>query len=166
MGDEIKTLLRGIEGDYNKIFLAKKKRFLRDTNAFQKLGQTRKKQKEQRQKIFHKYSKQFQTVFQALDMDVKKTKEEEEKLAVLLHEHQKLFYQARVAHTRRLKKFVHLYCSFLKGVKDLDKAHEHFLTNENSELRQEMANLENRILEEDKEHDLAFIRTSLQSLLY
>lgn len=91
VGDEIKTLLRGIEGDYNKIFLAKKKRFLRDTNAFQKLGQTRKKQKEQRQKIFHKYSKQFQTVFQALDMDVKKTKEEEEKLAVLLHDTKSFF---------------------------------------------------------------------------
>ncbi|KAM5195892.1 synaptonemal complex protein 3-like [Hipposideros larvatus] len=102
----------------------------------QKLGHTIKKQKLQRQKLFDKYSQEFQTLFQGWSVDIQNTKGKEEKLANLFLKQRKIVHCARIIQIQRLRKVENVFKDFLKSMKDLDKADEHLLINANSELRQ------------------------------
>ncbi|KAF6390904.1 hypothetical protein mRhiFer1_016443 [Rhinolophus ferrumequinum] len=170
VGNEFQNMLQGIKDDIKKIFHVRKMRFLENSTASiktfnQKVEEVGKTQQEQRQKLFRHYFQDFTTFFQQWAMDMKKTKEEEEKLANLFHEHRKLFHQARAVQLLTQKKITDLFKEFLKSVEDLEKVHERFFTDENSEFGQEMAKLENVILVDAQQHDLAVIRQSLQPLL-
>nr|XP_019610658.1 PREDICTED: synaptonemal complex protein 3-like [Rhinolophus sinicus] len=162
VGDEFQNMLEAIKGDVKKIFHVRKMRFLVNTTASiktfkQKVEQVGKNQQEQRKKLFRQYSQEFQTFFQEWSMDVKKTKEEEEKLANSFREHRELFHQARVAQNLTQGKIKDLYKELLKSMENLEQEHERFFTDENSEFRKEMAKLENRILVNAQQHELAII---------
>uniref|UniRef100_A0A4X1SZF7 XLR/SYCP3/FAM9 domain-containing protein n=1 Tax=Sus scrofa TaxID=9823 RepID=A0A4X1SZF7_PIG len=140
-------------GDIKKVLHAKRKRFITNTNSSvktinQKIEHVWKTQEEQRRKLYREYSQQFVTLFLEWDISVQKTKEEEEKLANLCHEQQKIFQQARIVQSRRLKKIKNLYDQFLKSMADFEKDHEHLLTDEQSEVRQGMAMLQDTIVME------------------
>ncbi|KAF6390903.1 hypothetical protein mRhiFer1_016442 [Rhinolophus ferrumequinum] len=170
VGNEFQNMLQGLEGDIREVFRTKRKKFEMDTKAFSKniihiIGQAVENQQEERQELFLKYSQQFRTLFQALDADVRKTKEEEANLGILLHEHRKLFYQSRVAQKQRMKSFLQLYNNFIKSMEDLDEVHEYVFTKKDSSLRQEMAEMGNNIMKEAKQYDLAIIETILRSLV-
>ncbi|XP_074863672.1 synaptonemal complex protein 3 isoform X2 [Carettochelys insculpta] len=86
VGGEVQTMLERFGADINKALLAKRKRLEMYTKASlktsnQKIEHVWKTQQEQRQKLNHEYSQQFQTLFQQWDMDMQKAEEQEEKLA-------------------------------------------------------------------------------------
>ncbi|XP_047620236.1 synaptonemal complex protein 3-like [Phacochoerus africanus] len=169
--NELRNMLERFEGDIKKVLHAKRKRFITSTNSSvktinQKIEHVWKTQEEQRQKLYREYSQQFLTLFLEWDISVQKTKEEEEKLANLCHEQQKIFQQARIVQSRRLKKIKNLYDQFLKSMADFEKDHEHLLTDEQSEVRQGMAMLQDTIVMETQQQELAIVRKSLQSLLF
>ncbi|XP_072814270.1 synaptonemal complex protein 3-like [Vicugna pacos] len=171
VGNELQNMLESFEGDIKKVLHAKRKRFLMNTNASvktikQKIEHVWKSQEEQRQKLYREYYQQFLTLFLEWDMAVQKTKEEEEKLANLFREQQKIFQQARIVQSQRLKKIKNVYGQLLKSMEELEKDHEHLLTDEQSKIRQEMAKLQNKILLEAQQQELAMVRKSLQSLLF
>ncbi|XP_001927616.4 synaptonemal complex protein 3-like isoform X2 [Sus scrofa] len=171
VGNELRNMLERFEGDIKKVLHAKRKRFITNTNSSvktinQKIEHVWKTQEEQRQKLYREYSQQFVTLFLEWDISVQKTKEEEEKLANLCHEQQKIFQQARIVQSRRLKKIKNLYDQFLKSMADFEKDHEHLLTDEQSEVRQGMAMLQDTIVMETQQQELAIVRKSLQSLLF
>ncbi|XP_057574892.1 synaptonemal complex protein 3-like [Hippopotamus amphibius kiboko] len=159
------------EGDIKKVLYAKRKRFMMNTNASvktinRKIEHVWKTQGEQRQKLFREYSQQFLTLFLEWNIGVKKTKEEEEKLANLLREQQKIFQQARVVQSQRLKKIKNLYNEVIKSMADFEKDQEYLLTDEQNEVRQEMAMLQNKIIMTAQQQELAIVQKSLQFLLF
>ncbi|XP_037367693.2 synaptonemal complex protein 3-like [Talpa occidentalis] len=171
MRKELREMLEKFKEDIAKVHHEKRKSFQRNTDAsiraiYQKIEHIWKIQDEQRQKLFQEYSQQFLTLFQEWNIDVQKVKEEEEKLANLIQEQKNFFQQTRMLHHERQKKLNSLYEEFLKSMEDLDKDQEHLIMDENGELRQEMAALQNNIMIQSQEQDMAVVRNYLQSMLF
>ncbi|XP_056654745.1 synaptonemal complex protein 3 isoform X2 [Monodelphis domestica] len=170
MGGEVQNMLERFGADINKALLAKRKRLEMYTKASlktsnQKIEHVWKTQQEQRQKLNHEYSQQFLTLFQQWDVDVQKAEEQEEKLANMFRQQQKVFQQARIVQSQRLKTIKQLYEQFLKNMEDLEKNHESLLTGAQNELRKEMAMLQKKIMM-DTQQEMASVRKSLQSMLF
>uniref|UniRef100_A0A8C3GTT9 Synaptonemal complex protein 3 n=1 Tax=Corvus moneduloides TaxID=1196302 RepID=A0A8C3GTT9_CORMO len=157
--------------DINKALLAKRKRLEMYTKASlktsnQKIEHVWKTQQEQRQKLNHEFSQQFLTLFQQWDVDVQKAEEQEEKLANMLRQQQKVFQQARIVQSQRLKTIKQLYEQFLKSMEELEKSNENLLAGAQNELRKEMAMLQKKIMMDTQQQEMATVRKSLQSMLF
>ncbi|XP_027711686.1 synaptonemal complex protein 3 [Vombatus ursinus] len=171
MGGEVQNMLERFGADINKALLAKRKRLEMYTKASlktsnQKIEHVWKTQQEQRQKLNQEYSQQFLTLFQQWDVDVQKAEEQEEKLANMFRQQQKVFQQARIVQSQRLKTIKQLYEQFLKNMEDLEKNHESLLTGAQNELRKEMAMLQKKIMMDTQQQEMASVRKSLQSMLF
>nr|XP_047914141.1 synaptonemal complex protein 3 isoform X3 [Anser cygnoides] len=159
------------EADINKALLAKRKRLEMYTKASlktsnQKIEHVWKTQQEQRQKLNHDFSQQFLTLFQQWDVDVQKAEEQEEKLANMFRQQQKVFQQARIVQSQRLKTIKQLYEQFLKSMEELEKNNENLLVGAQNELRKEMAMLQKKIMMDTQQQEMATVRKSLQSMLF
>ncbi|XP_041598232.1 synaptonemal complex protein 3-like [Vulpes lagopus] len=164
-------MLQGLGGGIKQALLAKRKMFeanakasLKSTN--EKIEQGWKIQQEQRQNLHFKYSQRFLTLFQKWDTDMRRAQEQEAKLAGMFQEQQKILQQARIVQNQRLEKLRNVYKEFLKRSQALDKDHEHFLSDEQSEVREEITKLQNKIMREAQQQELAMVRKSLHSLLF
>ncbi|KAM7180428.1 synaptonemal complex protein 3 isoform 1-T5 [Macrochelys suwanniensis] len=151
VGGEVQTMLERFGADINKALLAKRKRLEMYTKASlktsnQKIEHVWKTQQEQRQKLNQEYSQQFLTLFQQWDVDVQKAEEQEEKLVNMFRQQQKVFQQARIVQSQRLKTIKQLYEQFLKSMEELEKNHENLLAGAQNELRKEMAMLQKKIM--------------------
>ncbi|KFP98950.1 Synaptonemal complex protein 3 [Haliaeetus albicilla] len=171
MKGEVQNMLERFGADINKALLAKRKRLEMYTKASlktsnQKIEHVWKTQQEQRQKLNHEFSQQFLTLFQQWDVDVQKAEEQEEKLANMFRQQQKVFQQARVVQSQRLKTIKQLYEQFLKSMEELEKSNENLLAGAQSELRKEMAMLQKKIMMDTQQQEMATVRKSLQSMLF
>uniref|UniRef100_A0A8C3JWZ0 XLR/SYCP3/FAM9 domain-containing protein n=1 Tax=Calidris pygmaea TaxID=425635 RepID=A0A8C3JWZ0_9CHAR len=119
-----------------------------------------------RQKLNHEFSQQFLTLFQQWDVDVQKAEEQEEKLANMFRQQQKVFQQARILQSQRLKTIKQLYEQFSKSMEELEKSNENLLAGAQSELRKEMALLQKKIMMDTQQQEMATVRKSLQSMLF
>ncbi|XP_045852226.1 synaptonemal complex protein 3-like [Meles meles] len=158
-------------GDTKRILYAKRKRCMMDTRASvksinQKIERVWKTQEEQRQKLYHEYCQQFLTLLQEWDRDAQKTKEEEEKLANIFRQQQKVLQRSRVAQSQRMQAMKELYEQFLKSKEDLEKNQENFLIGEQSELRKEMVVLQKHLMMAHQQQEVVTVQKSLQSLLF
>ncbi|NXQ55682.1 SYCP3 protein, partial [Anthoscopus minutus] len=168
---EVQNMLERFGADINKALLAKRKRLEMYTKASlktsnQKIEHVWKMQHEQRQKLNHEFSQQFLTLFQQWDVDVQKAEEQEEKLANMLRQQQKVFQQARIVQSQRLKTIKQLYEQFLKSMEELEKSNENLLAGAQNELRKEMAMLQKKIMMDTQQQEMATVRKSLQSMLF
>uniref|UniRef100_A0A8B9ZX31 XLR/SYCP3/FAM9 domain-containing protein n=1 Tax=Anas zonorhyncha TaxID=75864 RepID=A0A8B9ZX31_9AVES len=168
---EVQNMLERFGADINKALLAKRKRLEMYTKASlktsnQKIEHVWKTQQEQRQKLNHDFSQQFVTLFQQWDVDVQKAEEQEEKLANMFRQQQKVFQQARVVQSQRLKTIKQLYEQFLKSMEELEKTNENLLAGAQNELRKEMAMLQKKIMMDTQQQEMATVRKSLQSMLF
>ncbi|NXR62861.1 SYCP3 protein, partial [Rhadina sibilatrix] len=168
---EVQNMLERFGADINKALLAKRKRLEMYTKASlktsnQKIEHVWKTQQEQRQKLNHEFSQQFLTLFQQWDVDVQKAEEQEEKLANMLRQQQKVFQQARIVQSQRLKTIKQLYEQFLKSMEELEKSNENLLAGAQNELRKEMAMLQKKIMMDTQQQEMATVRKSLQSMLF
>ncbi|NWH15589.1 SYCP3 protein, partial [Grus americana] len=168
---EVQNMLERFGADINKALLAKRKRLEMYTKASlktsnQKIEHVWKTQQEQRQKLNHEFSQQFLTLFQQWDVDVQKAEEQEEKLANMFRQQQKVFQQARIVQSQRLKTIKQLYEQFLKSMEELEKSNENLLAGTQSELRKEMAMLQKKIMMDTQQQEMATVRKSLQSMLF
>ncbi|XP_031445613.1 synaptonemal complex protein 3 isoform X2 [Phasianus colchicus] len=171
VGGEVQNMLERFGADINKALLAKRKRLEMYTKASlktsnQKIEHVWKTQQEQRQKLNHEFSQQFLTVFQQWDADVQKAEEQEEKLANMFRQQQKVFQQARIVQSQRLKTIKQLYEQFLKSMEELEKNNETLLAGAQNELRKEMAMLQKKIMMDTQQQEMATVRKSLQSMLF
>ncbi|XP_030071275.1 synaptonemal complex protein 3 isoform X1 [Microcaecilia unicolor] len=151
MGGEVQNMLERFGADISKALMAKRKRLEMYTKASlktsnQKIEHIWKTQQEQRQKLNNEYSQQFVTLFQQWEVDVQKSEEQEEKITNMFRQQQKLFQQARIVQSQRLKTIKQLYEQFLKSMDDLEKNHEGLLTGAQIELRKEMTMLQKKIM--------------------
>ncbi|XP_076967911.1 synaptonemal complex protein 3-like isoform X2 [Tamandua tetradactyla] len=156
VGGKVQNMLERFGVDINKALLAKRKRLEMYTKASlrtsnQRIEHVWKTQQEQRQKLNQEYSQQFLAVFQQWDVDMQKAEEQEEKLASMFRQQQKVFQQSRIAQSQRLKTIKQLYEQFIKSVEDLEKSHENHLTGAENELRKEMAVLQRRFMMDTKQ---------------
>ncbi|NXD19172.1 SYCP3 protein, partial [Spelaeornis formosus] len=168
---EVQNMLERFGADINKALLAKRKRLEMYTKASlktsnQKIEHVWKTQQEQRQRLNHEFSQQFLTLFQQWDVDVQKAEEQEEKVANMLRQQQKVFQQARIVQSQRLKTIKQLYEQFLKSMEELEKSNENLLTGAQNELRKEMAMLQKKIMMDTQQQEMATVRKSLQSMLF
>ncbi|KFV06811.1 Synaptonemal complex protein 3 [Tauraco erythrolophus] len=168
---EVQNMLERFGADINKALLAKRKRLEMYTKASlktsnQKIEHVWKTQQEQRQKLNHEFSQQFLTLFQQWDVDVQKAEEQEEKLVNMFRQQQKVFQQARIVQSQRLKTIKQLYEQFLKSMEELEKSNENLLVGAQSELRKEMAMLQKKIMMDTQQQEMATVRKSLQSMLF
>ncbi|NXH17464.1 SYCP3 protein, partial [Bucco capensis] len=171
MGGEVQNMLERFGADINKALLAKRKRLEMYTKASlktsnQKIEHVWKTQQEQRQKLNHEFSQQFLNLFQQWDLDVQKAEEQEEKLVNVFRQQQKVFQQARIVQSQRLKTIKQLYDQFLKSMEELEKSNENLLAGAQSELRKEMAMLQKKIIMDTQQQEMATVRKSLQSMLF
>ncbi|NWH70199.1 SYCP3 protein, partial [Piaya cayana] len=168
---EVQNMLERFGADINKALLAKRKRLEMHTKASlktsnQKIEHVWKIQQEQRQKLNHEFSQQFLTLFQQWDVDVQKAEEQEEKLANMFRQQQKVFQQTRIVQSQRLKTIKQLYDQFLKSMEELEKSNESLLAGAQSELRKEMTMLQKKIMMDTQQQEMASVRKSLQSMLF
>ncbi|XP_005674029.1 synaptonemal complex protein 3-like isoform X2 [Sus scrofa] len=171
LGNEVQKVLEGFQVDIKQALIAKRKKFEMNTKASiktakEKIDRVWKTQQEQRQNLHLEYSQQFQTLFREWDIDIQKAQEQEEKLANMFQEQRKSLQQARIVQNQRLKKIQNLYEQFLKSMEELEKDHDRLLTDEQNEVRQEMAKLQDKIMVETQQQELAIVQKSLQSLLF
>ena len=108
MGSEVQNMLEKFGADVNNTLLAKGKRQARYNRVSfktrnQKIEHILKTQQDQRQKLNQEYSQQFLTLFQDWEGYVQKAKEQDEKLAILFRQQQKVFQQSRVLQSQRPK---------------------------------------------------------------
>ncbi|NWS42895.1 SYCP3 protein, partial [Probosciger aterrimus] len=169
---EVQNMLEKFGADINKALLAKRKRLETYTKASlktssQKIEHVWKTQQEQRQKLNHEFSQQFLTLFQQWDVDVQKAEEQEEKLTNMLRQQQKVFQQARIVQSQRLKTIKQLYEQFLKvHMEELEKSNENLLAGAQNELRKEITMLQKKIMMDTQQQEMATVRKSLQSMLF
>ncbi|XP_076962651.1 synaptonemal complex protein 3-like [Callospermophilus lateralis] len=157
--------------DITQALLARRKRFEMNTDASLKIineniEHIRKIQQEQRQNLHYKYSQQFLPLFQQWDIEVQKAEEQEEKLANMFQEQRKLFLQSRIIQREKVKEIKNLYEQLLKSIKDLEEYHESLVIGEQSKVKKEMAELQEKILRETQQQEVAVVEKSLHSLLY
>ncbi|XP_046954359.1 synaptonemal complex protein 3-like [Lynx rufus] len=171
VGNEVQKMLERLGVDIKQALLTKRKMFEMGTKASIKITNERiehvwKLQQEQRQSLHLKYSQQFLTLFREWNVDMQKAQKQQEKLARMFQEQRKVLQQARVVQNQRLQKIKNLYVQFLESMQDLEKDHEHLLTDGQSEVREEMTKLQNKIMMEVQQQELAIVQKSLQSLLF
>ncbi|OCT83662.1 synaptonemal complex protein 3 isoform X1 [Xenopus laevis] len=171
VGNEVQDMLERFGADISKALLAKRKRLETYTKASlktsnMKIEQVWKTQQEDRQKLSNEYSQQFLDLFQQWEVDVQKAEEQEEKLTNMFRQQQKLFQQARIVQSQRLKTIKQLHEQFLKSVSDLEKTHENHLSGAQNELKKEMALLQKKIMMDTQQQEMASVRKSLQSMLF
>jgi len=164
-------MLEKFGADINKALLAKRKRLELHTKASlktsnQKIEHVWKTQQEQRQKLNQEYSQQFLTLFQQWDIHMQKAEEQEQKLANMFRQQQKVFQQSRLVQSQRLKTIRQLYEQFTKSMEDLEKNHDNLLTGAQNELRKEMAMLQKKIMMETQQQEMASVQKSLLSMLF
>ncbi|XP_070319241.1 synaptonemal complex protein 3-like [Odocoileus virginianus] len=169
--NEIQKMLEEFRVDMKQALLAKRKKFEMNTRATikitnEKLDSVWKTHQEQRQNLYLEYAQQFQTLFREWDLDMKKAQEQEEKLARMFREQRNVLQQARLLQNQRLKKIKNSYEQFLKRMEELEKDHEHFLSDEQSEIRQGMAMLQDKIIVEALQNELQMLQRFLLSLLF
>ncbi|XP_053517637.1 synaptonemal complex protein 3 isoform X1 [Artibeus jamaicensis] len=157
-GDEVQTMLEKIGANINSSLLAKKKRLAMYTKASlktssQKIEHIWKTQQDLRQKLSKEFSQQCMTLFQQWEIDVQKAEEQEEKLANLFRQQQKIFQQSRVIQSQRLNTVKQLYEQFVKSMGDLDKNQDTLLTGAQIELKKEMALLQKQIMMDTVSYD-------------
>ncbi|XP_066504901.1 synaptonemal complex protein 3-like [Hoplias malabaricus] len=164
-------MLEKFGADISKAMLAKRKRLeaftktsLKGSN--QKIEQLWKTQHGQRQKLTQEYSQQMFAVLQQWETDVQKSEEQEENLNKLFLQQQKLFQQARVVQSQKIKAIKELYKQFVKNMEDMEKSHEAFLQGTQMELKKEMALLQKKIMMDTQQQEMATVRKSLQSILF
>ncbi|KAJ8261996.1 hypothetical protein GJAV_G00160910 [Gymnothorax javanicus] len=171
MGSEVQTMLERFGADISKALLAKRKRLETYTKSTlkgsnQKLEQLWKTQQCQRQKLTQEYSQQVFFVLQQWENDVQKSEEQEEKLNTLFRQQQKLFQQARIVQSQKLKAIKQMYEQFSKSMEEMEKSHESFLMGAQSELRKEMGLLQKKIMMDTQQQEMATVRKSLHSMLF
>ncbi|XP_015722997.2 synaptonemal complex protein 3 [Coturnix japonica] len=168
VGGEVQNMLERFGADINKALLAKRKRLEMYTKASLKTS-NQKIEQEQRQKLNHEFSQQFLTVFQQWDADVQKARDEQEETkrpCNMFRQQQKVFQQARIVQSQRLKTIKQLYEQFLKSMEELEKNNENLLAGAQNELRKEMALLQKKIMMDTQQQEMATVRKSLQSMLF
>ncbi|XP_017545159.1 synaptonemal complex protein 3 [Pygocentrus nattereri] len=171
VGNEVQTMLEKFGADISKAMQAKRKRLEAFTKSSlkgsnQKIEQLWKTQHNQRQKLTQEYSQQVFSVLQQWETDVQKSEEQEEKLNNLFRQQQKLFQQARVVQSQKLKTIKELYEQFVKNMEEMEKSHEVFLQGAQMELKKEMALLQKKIMMDTQQQEMATVRKSLQSMLF
>ncbi|XP_031420900.1 synaptonemal complex protein 3 [Clupea harengus] len=171
VGNEVQSMLERFGADIGKAMQAKRKRLETFTKSSlkgsnQKLEQLWRTQYAQRQKVTQDYSQQVFTVLQQWETDTQKSEEQEEKLNNLFRQQQKLFQQARVVQSQKLKTIKDLYEQFLKNMEEMEKSHESFLQGAQVELKKEMAMLQKKIMMDTQQQEMATVRKSLQSMLF
>ncbi|KAG8439447.1 hypothetical protein GDO86_005599 [Hymenochirus boettgeri] len=165
------NMLEKFGANISNALLAKQKRLgmyskasLKTSN--QKVAHVWRIQQDQRQKLNNEFSKQFMGLFQEWEVDIQKKEKQEEKLSTMFRQQQKIFQQARIVQSQRLKTIKQMYDQFLKTTDHLEKSHENILTSAQDELRKEMAMLQKKILMETQQQEVANVRNSLQSVLF
>ncbi|XP_070566631.1 synaptonemal complex protein 3-like [Ptychodera flava] len=171
LGGEVHTLLERFGSDISKTIVAKRKRL--ETLTQQSLKSSNRKvedifkhQQAERQKLSDEYISQVMNVFQQWESDVAKIKEHEDKLQTLFRQQQKLFQQARIVQSQRLKTLRQLHEQYAKSMSDLETRHQDQHGNVQVELRKEMGLLQKKILMDTQNQEMANVRKSLQSMLW
>ncbi|KAJ8373271.1 hypothetical protein AAFF_G00266820 [Aldrovandia affinis] len=169
-GADVSTMLGRFSADVNNAFIAKRKRlemFTKSTlkSSHQMIEQAWKRQQNDRNKMTENYSSQFNAVFDQWDTDVQKSKDQEEKLANLFGQQQRMLQHMRTAQGQRLKSVKQLLDQYTQGLQELEKTHYEHHTTFQTQLRQEMILLQNKILADTQQQGIATMRKSLQSVL-
>ncbi|XP_046328225.2 synaptonemal complex protein 3-like [Haliotis rufescens] len=170
-GSEMQKMLECFGADISKTLVSKRRRLeqltqvsLRSTNK--KVDDIWKAQQTERHKLQGEYARQVGTVFTQWESDIDKTKEQEEKLAMLFKQQQKLFQQARIVQSQRLKTLKQLQEQFSRGVEELEQCHINQQNNVQSEMKKEMALLQKKLLMDTQQQEMANVRKSLQTMLF
>ncbi|CAL8322756.1 synaptonemal complex protein 3 [Gadus morhua] len=171
VGNEVQSMLERFGADISKVMQAKRKRLevLTKTSlkgSHSKLEQLWNSQYNQRQKLTQDFSQQVSSVLQQWEAEALRAEEQEEKLNVMFRQQQKLFQQAKVAQSSKLKNIKELYELFIKNMEEMEKSHEVFLQGAQQELKKEMAALQKKILMDTQQQEMATVRKSLHSMLF
>nr|XP_011448015.2 synaptonemal complex protein 3 [Crassostrea gigas] len=168
---EMQKMLECFGADISKTLVNKRKRLEQYTqnslkSSTKKVEDIWKMQQTERQKLQDEYVRQVGTVFQQWESDLEKAKEQEEKLNQMFKQQQKMFQQARVVQSQRLKTIKQLHDQFTKGIDELERCHHDQQSSVQSELKKEMSLLQKRILMDTQQQEMANVRKSLQTMLF
>ncbi|XP_071393266.1 synaptonemal complex protein 3-like [Centroberyx affinis] len=169
-GGDMMTMLDRFGADISKAFLAKRKRLETFTKSSVKTSQQKiehlwKTQQTDRSKVADDYSCQFNAVLQQWDTDMTKSKDQEEKQLSMFLQQQKMFQQMRASQSQRLKTLKQLLEQYIQSLAAMEKTHVSQQEILQSELRQEMAMFQKKLLMDTQQQEMASVRKSLQSML-
>lgn len=168
---EMQRMLDGFGADISKTLCQKKKRVEQFTqvslkNTNKKVEELWTAQQQARSKLQEEYGRQVNAVFQQWESDIEKAKEQEEKLATLFKQQQKLFQQTRIVQGQRLKTIREQTEQFMRGLDELDQNRQGQQKSLQTELKKEMSLLQKKILMDTQQQEMANVRKSLTSMLF
>ncbi|XP_071503228.1 synaptonemal complex protein 3-like [Diadema antillarum] len=168
---EMQSVLQTFGADMRKSMSGKRKRLetltqqtLKSTNT--KVEKIWKMQQTERQRLHTEYTKQLTTVLDQWDSDMKKMKENEDKLQNMLKQQQRNIQQTCIAMNQRLKNIRQMFELYNKTMGDLEQCHQGQQTNVQSELKKELSLLHKKILMDTQHQEMANFRKSLQSMFF
>ncbi|XP_071831096.1 synaptonemal complex protein 3-like [Apostichopus japonicus] len=168
---EMQTMLQSFGADMRKSMSSKRKRLETFTQqtlkaANGKLEKVWKLQQTERQRLSDEYNKQLNVVLEQWETDVKKMKEQEEKLQTMFKQQQRLMQQSCVNVNQRLKNIRQLFEQYSKTVCDLENCHQEQQGGVCGDLKKEMNLLHKKILMDTQHQEMANFRKSLQSMFF
>nr|XP_044995901.1 synaptonemal complex protein 3-like [Jaculus jaculus] len=168
--NNVQRMFQELQGDIIRSFVAKSKRFQRNTNASLKtlsfkLKHIVKTQKKKRDDIHSKYSKILLPLFEQWENDVQNYTKEEEKFLSMCQEKAKSIYQARMAQQNKFEESKKFYGQLLKSIKDMEENNRNIIIGEESKVKKEMDNLKKELLNETQHQDMEMLEKFLESLL-
>ncbi|KAJ7999482.1 hypothetical protein DPEC_G00194890 [Dallia pectoralis] len=169
-GRDMMTMLDRFGVDIKKAFQAKRKRLETFTkssvkSSHQKIEQLWRFQQRDRNKVKDDYCVQFNAVFNQWDTDMQKSNDNEEELLSMFRHQQKMFQHMRASQSQRLKTLRQLLEQYIQSLDTMEKTHVSQQSAVQSELRQEMALFQKKILMETQQQEIATVRKSLQTML-
>lgn len=167
---EIGAMLNSFGTDVSKTLAAKRKKLAGFTSAAMKTSNKRYEdifvqQQSQREKIICEYEKKVGNVFTQWDSDTSKAKEADEKVETIIRQLQKSLQQQRVVQNQRQSSVRSMHEQFVKTMREMAVIHREQQSNIHGELRKELANLQKKMMEDEKEKEMITMRRSLQSML-
>lgn len=169
-GETVQKMLQNFTGGITQSFIAKRKQSVRDINAsFKSLGENLQNiflnEQKLRQDLHLKYAQTFEPLYQQWSREMQRAREQEHHLALLSQHQMNILRTATRGHVMKFDQVKDLCDTYLKNVKDMTGEHGTFLSGRQSEVEKEISKVQERVIMETQEQDVAVLEMYLQSMV-
>ncbi|KAM7304713.1 uncharacterized protein ISCGN_014617 [Ixodes scapularis] len=170
MAGEMSKILDSFGNDVAKSLRAKKRRLwqhLRTStkNITNKMSGLDESLLAERRSVVEEFEKQVTDITEQIEDDIQKVKESEEKITKALVQYQKQHQQFIECSTNKFRSLKSLWTNYFDATKKMDAKQTAQQQKLNSEVKDEILGLQEKILTDAQEYEIVKMRSNLQSIL-
>ncbi|NP_001104763.1 X-linked lymphocyte-regulated 5B isoform X1 [Mus musculus] len=170
--EPVQKKMQDFKGDDGTgLLMEKRKQFEEDVNAsFRSLNENLqsilKAQQNSRQELKSLYCERFGSVYHNWLVEMDRTRDQEEYFSFITQQQMKILQTAIEDHETKLKNAKDMCDTFLKKANDLSKRQKTFIGGQQTIVEKEISKVQNRVIMETQDQDIAMVETYLQSLIH